>query len=66
MNKYGFTVIDTNRYGLSPVLVGRIIQAKAFFDHIEFYHNCQQHIGTLLKKPGAVEHIRLFQQIPKL
>ena len=85
VNKYGFAVIDTNRYGLSPVLAGRVVQAKVFFDHIEFYHDHQpvgnyprsygkeeeiydwkQYIGTLLKKPGAVEHTRFFQQIPKL
>lgn len=85
VNKYGFAVIDTNRYGLPPVLAGRIVQTKLFFGHIEFYHDHQpvgnysrsygkekeiydwkQYIGTLLKKPGAVEHTRFFQQIPKL
>ena len=85
VNKYGFAVIDTNRYGLSPVLAGRVVQAKVFFDHIEFYHAHQpvgnylrsygkeeeiydwkQYIGTLLKKPGAVEHTRFFEQIPEL
>lgn len=85
VNKYGFAVVDTNKYGLSPSLAGRIVQAKVFYDRIEFYHDHQpvgnyrrsygrdeeiydwrQYVGTLLKKPGAVEHSRFFQQIPKL
>ena len=38
VNKTGFAVIDTNKYGLSPALAGEVVQAKAFFDHIEFFH----------------------------
>lgn len=41
VNKCGFAVIDTSRYGMSPVLAGRIIQAKVFFDHIKSYHDRQ-------------------------
>lgn len=39
VNKYGFATLDTNKYGLTPALSGRIVQAKLFFDHVEFYHD---------------------------
>jgi transposase len=84
VNKYGFAVIDTNKYGLAPTLAGKTVQAKIFFDHVEFYHDHQpvgryrrsygrdeelydwtQYVGTLLKKPGAVEHTRFFKQLPQ-
>ena len=84
VNKYGFAVIDTNRYGLAPTLAGKTVQAKIFFDHVEFYHDHHpvgryrrsygrdeelydwtQYVGTLLKKPGAVEHTRFFKQLPQ-
>ena len=39
VNKCGLATIDTNKYGLSPALAGWTIQAKIFFDHVEFYHD---------------------------
>ena len=39
VGKTGFAVIDTNKYGLSPTLAGEVVQAKVFFDHIEFFHD---------------------------
>lgn len=39
VSKTGFAAIETNRYGLSPELHGKIIQAKIFCDKIEFYHD---------------------------
>jgi transposase len=39
VSKTGFAVIDTNKYGLSPMLAGEVVQAKVFFDHIEFFHD---------------------------
>ena len=84
VNKYGFAVIDTNKYDLAPTLAGKTVQAKIFFDHVEFYHDHQpvgryrrsygqdeelydwtQYVGTLLKKPGAMEHTRFFKQLPQ-
>ena len=84
VNKYGFAVIDTNKYGLAPTLAGKTVQTKIFFDHVEFYHDHHpvgryrrsygrneelydwtQYVGTLLKKPGAVEHTRFFKQLPQ-
>lgn len=84
VNKYGFVVIDTNKYGRAPTLAGKMVQAKIFFDHVEFFHDYQpvgryrrsydrneeqydwsQYIGTLLKKPGAVEYTRFFKQLPQ-
>lgn len=41
VNKNGFATIDTNRYSLSPALHGETVQAKVFFDRIEFYHDHQ-------------------------
>ena len=41
VNKTGFVSIDTNRYGLSPALAGRIVQAKIFFDRVELYYDRQ-------------------------
>lgn len=39
VNKCGLATIDTNKYGLAPALAGHIVQAKVFFDHVEFYHD---------------------------
>ena len=39
VNKNGFATVDTNRYSLSPALFGETVQAKIYFDHIEFYHD---------------------------
>ena len=39
VNKNGFVCIDTNRYGLPPELHGELVQAKIFYDRIEFYHD---------------------------
>ena len=39
VNKTGFAVIDTNKYGLSPALAGETVQAKVFYDHVEFFHD---------------------------
>lgn len=37
VNKNGFAVVDTNKYGLSPALIGETVQAKIYFDQIEFF-----------------------------
>lgn len=85
VSKYGFTAIDTNKYGLPPSLAGETVQAKIFFDTVEFYHDHKpvgryrrsygtneevmdwtQYVGTLCKKPGAIEHTRFFHQMPQL
>jgi hypothetical protein len=39
VNKSGFVTIETNKYGLSPMLSGETVQAKIFFDHVEFFHD---------------------------
>lgn len=85
VNKTGFVSIDTNRYGLSPALAGKVVQAKIFFDSVELYYDRQllktyarsygrqqevtdwkQYLPVLLRKPGAAEHTRFFNQMPKL
>lgn len=85
VNKTGFVTLDTNRYGLSPTLARKIVQAKIFFDQVEFYYDRQllitytrsygrqeeiadwkQYLPSLLRKPGAAEHTRFFNQMPKL
>ena len=85
VSKTGFILIDTNKYGLSPELSGKIVQAKIYFDKIEvFYDHCflktfrrsygkngeacdwKDYLPVLVKKPGATEHTRFFDQMPKL
>jgi hypothetical protein len=85
VNKTGFVLIDTNRYGLSPTFAGKVVQAKIFFNRVELYYDRQllktydrsynrrqevtdwkQYLPILLRKPGAVEHTRFFDQMPKL
>ena len=39
VSKNGFATIETNKYGLSPALSGETVQAKIFFDHVEFFHD---------------------------
>jgi transposase len=39
VNSYGFVVIDTVKYGLSPEMSGIIVQAKIYFDKVEVYHD---------------------------
>ena len=41
VDKVGFVTIDTNKYGLSPELAGRIAQAKIYFDTVELYYDRQ-------------------------
>lgn len=84
VSKYGFAVIDTNKYGLAPSLYSETVQAKIFYDHVEFFHDHQpvgkyrrchgsneeiydwtQYVATLCKKPGAIEHTRVFHQMPR-
>jgi len=45
VSKTGFAAIDTNRYGLSPLLCGQTVQAKIFYDHVEFFHD-HKPVGT--------------------
>lgn len=39
VTKTGFAVVDTNKYGLSPTLIGETVQAKIYFDHVEFFYD---------------------------
>jgi Transposase and inactivated derivatives len=85
VGKTGFAAVDKSRYGLSPELSGKIVQAKIYFDRIQFFYDRQllktydrsyeknkevsdwkQYLPTLLSKPGAVEHMQFFDQMPKL
>jgi hypothetical protein len=85
VNKIGFVLIDTNRYGLSPTFAGKVVQSKIFFDRVELYYDRQllktydrsydrqqevtdwkQYLPILIRKPGAAEHTRFFDQMPKL
>ena len=56
VNKYGFAVIDTNKYGLAPMLAGQTVQAKIFFDHIEFYHD-HRPVGRYRRSYGRNEEL---------
>ena len=85
VSKTGFVTIDTNKYGISPEMSGKVVQAKIYFDKIEvFYDRCllktfwrsygkngedcdwRDYLSSLVKKPGATEHTRFFNQMPKL
>ena len=85
VSKSGFITADTVKYGLSPELYGKKVQAKIYFDKIEvFYDHCllktfrrsyeknteesdwKDYLPSLVKKPGATEHTRFFNQMPKL
>jgi len=85
VSKTGFVTVDTNKYGLSPEMANKVVQAKIYFDKIEVYYDrillkafrrsyeknaedCdwKTYLPTLVKKPGAVEHTRFYNQMPKL
>jgi len=85
VNKSGFVTVDTGKYGLSPELHGKTVQAKIYFDKIEVFYDhsllktfrrsyeknsedCdwKDYLPSLVKKPGATEHTRFFNQMPKL
>jgi transposase len=85
VNKNGFIKVDTNKYGLSPELAGKIVQVKTYYDKIEAFYDhsllkvfkrsyerngedCdwKDYLPSLVKKPGATEHTRFFDQMPKL
>ena len=85
VNSTGFILFDTNRYGVSPEMSGKVVQAKVYFDKIEvFFDHCllktfrrsyekngeycdwKDYLPALVKKPGATEHTRFFNQMPKL
>ena len=38
VSKTGLVSIDSNRYGVSPELAGKTLQAKIYFDRIEFFY----------------------------
>ena len=56
VNKYGFAVIDTNKYGLAPSLQGETVQAKIYFDRVEFYHD-HSAVGKYRRSYGRYEEI---------
>jgi len=85
VDKYGFIRVDTTKYGISPEMHGKLVQAKVYFDKIEVYHersllktfrrtydkkgevyDWKDYLSSLIKKPGATEHTRFFNQMPKL
>ena len=45
LNKNGFASVDNNKYGLSPTLAGSTVQAKIFYDHVEFFYD-HRPVGT--------------------
>lgn len=51
LNKYGWATFETNRYGLDPGLNGAVVQAKIWYDRLEFFHD-HQLIGTYSRVYG--------------
>ena len=85
VDKYGFIKVDKAKYGLSPEMLNKVVQAKIYFDKIEVFYDhillkvfrrsyeksdedCdwKDYLPALIKKPGATEHTRFFNQMPKL
>jgi hypothetical protein len=85
VDKWGFIKVDTAKYGLSPELSDKLVQAKIYFDKIEVFYDrsllktfrrsyekndgdydWKDYLPSLVKKPGATEHTRFFNQMPKL
>ena len=56
VNKYGYATIDTNKYGLAPALAGCTVQAKIFFDHVEFFYD-HQPVGSYHRSYGRHEEL---------
>ena len=56
VNKYGFAVIETNKYGLPPVLSGEKVQAKIWYDHVEFFYDCHM-VGRYERSYGRNEEL---------
>ena len=61
MNKTGFVVIDTNNYGLSPTLCGEKVQAKIFYDRIQFFHD-HDLVGEYRRSYGQAEDLMDWTQ----
>ena len=64
VNKYGYATIDTNKYGLAPSLAGCTVQAKIFFDRIEFFYD-HQPVGNYRRSYGHREEILDWTQYVK-
>ena len=56
VDKTGFVKIDTNKYGLSPKLAGKTVQAKIYFDKIEFYYD-HMPVGSFTRCYGKKQEI---------
>ena len=61
VNKTGFVVIDTNNYGLSPTLYGEKVQAKIFYDRIQFFHD-HDLVGEYRRSYGQAEDLMDWTQ----
>ena len=55
-DKTGFAVVDTNKYGLSPTLAGKTVQAKIYFNRIEFFCD-HQPVGSFRRCYGHKQEI---------
>ncbi len=56
VDKTGFANIDTNKYGLSPVFAGKTVQAKIYYNKIEFFFD-RQIIGSFKRSYGKNQEI---------
>jgi transposase len=65
-NKTGFVTVDKRKYGLSPELSGKAVQAKIRFDSIEFFfdHHLLKTYDRSYDKNGAVSDWK--QYLPTL
>jgi transposase len=57
VNKYGFVVIDTVRYGISPEFHRENVQAKIYFNKVEVYH---KHILIKVFERSYIKNDEIF------
>jgi len=61
VNKYGFITVDTNKYGISPELEGKTVQAKIYYNRIEIY--CERSLlKTYARSYGRNDEVMDWKQ----
>ena len=61
VNKYGFVTIETNKYALPPELSGKVVQAKLWYDHVEFFYD-HRAAGEYRRSYGSNEELMDWTQ----
>ncbi len=56
VSKTGFLTVETNKYGISPALNGETVNAKIYFDHIDFIYEGKE-VGSF---PRSYEKYKAY------